>query len=101
MAESPGALPWNDFLVELTVTLPPDLDPQLRADLLAAELDMGREYQRMGVIYRIWRIPGALKNVAIWRAPDATALHAFLSALPLFNYSDIKVTALAVHPVEA
>lgn len=91
------------FLVEITIDLPAELrDPssQRRAELLAAELGRGAELRRAGTIESIWRVPGELRNVGIWRAADATELHEALSSLPLAGWMRVGVTALADHPVE-
>jgi len=90
-----------EFLVQLTVHLPPDLDPDYRAQLLADERDRGRELRAAGTIVRIWRLPGRLANVGIWQADDATALHEAISSLPLFPFIEAEVTALATHYLEA
>jgi muconolactone D-isomerase len=89
------------FHVAIEVSLPPEMPPEQRARLLAAELDRGVELRRGGVIRHIWRIPGAIRNVGIWDAADATELHAQISSLPLFPYARADVMALADHPVEA
>jgi muconolactone D-isomerase len=91
------------FLVEITVELPPDLrDPESerRARLLEAELARGLELRRTGTIEAIWRIPGELRNVGVWRAADATELHEAIVSLPLSAWFRVKVTPLAEHPVE-
>ena len=53
-----------------------------------------------GAIVRIWRVPGGLRNVGIWSAPDATALHALITSLPLSRWFSTEVEALATHPLE-
>jgi len=91
------------FLVEITVDLPAELrDPQStrRTELLAAELARGVELRRARTIETIWRVPGELRNVGIWNAADATALHKALTSLPLSPWMRTEVTALAHHPVE-
>ncbi|HET6507984.1 MAG TPA: muconolactone Delta-isomerase family protein [Baekduia sp.] len=91
----------HDYLVRIDVALPPTLpDDELQA-LIDAERVRGRELRGAGTIQRIWRLPGGLRNVAIWRAPDATALHEALTSLPTYKYATIAVDALAVHPLEA
>ena len=89
-----------EFLVHLTVELPQDMPTEQRDQLLAKEWAHGRELRRKGVIARIWRIPGGLRNVGIWEAADATELHQQLSALPVSRWMRVEVTALAKHPVE-
>jgi muconolactone D-isomerase len=80
--------------------LPAELKGDERQRLLAAELDMGMKLHRTGSIFRIWRIPGGLRNVGIWHVADATELHALLEQLPLYPFIDAEVTALATHPIE-
>ena len=89
-----------EFLVEIEVSLPPDMEEERRAALLAAELERGRELRRTGAIARIWRVPGALRNVGVWEAADATELHALIASLPAFPWLRAEVTPLALHPVE-
>ena len=90
-----------EFLVEIQVNLPPSLPVPDRDALLARERERGRELKSNGTIVRIWRIPGRMANVGIWRGADADAIHEALTSLPLFPYVDARVTALATHPLEA
>ncbi len=96
MNGSPG-----EYLVDIKVRLPGDLPADERRRLLAAELRRGKELRANRAIQRIWRVPGALRNVGIWCATDATELHELISSLPLFPYMEVAVTPLAVHPVES
>jgi muconolactone D-isomerase len=88
-----------DFLVDIAVRIPADLEAGRREELIAAERVRGRELVDGGVIRHIWRIPGALRNVSVWRAADATQLHALLTSLPSYPYATITVTPLAEHPL--
>jgi muconolactone D-isomerase len=88
-----------EFLVEVDIALPVDLDATRRAQLLAAELERGKALADAGALLAIWRVPGRLANRAIWSATDATALHDALVSLPLWPYMDVAVTPLARHPV--
>ena len=90
-----------DFLVEIDVKLPPDLDETRRASLVADEFARGSELAEQGLLRAIWRVPGRLANRAIWTASDATELHAALASLPLWPYMDVVVTPLAEHPLAA
>jgi muconolactone D-isomerase len=85
------------FLVQITVGLPADMPRSEREALLEREAQRGRELRREGVIEDIWRIPGRLANVGIWRADTATALHQAISSLPVWPWTEITVTALADH----
>jgi muconolactone D-isomerase len=87
-----------EFLVRINVLLPPDTATEV--DLHERELRRGQELRASGVIARIWRIPGQTANVGIWRAEDATKLHAAISSLPLFPWMTVEVTPLATHHLE-
>jgi muconolactone D-isomerase len=87
------------FLVRIEVQLPGAMPDDERAELLAAELERGRELVEAGTIWAIWRVPGALRNVGIWEAPDATALHEAIASLPLYRWLSAEVTPLADHPL--
>jgi muconolactone D-isomerase len=91
------------FLVEITIELPQELrdpDSARRPELLGAELKRGVELRRAGTIEAIWRVPGELRNVGVWKVADATELHAALTSLPLAPWMRTRVTPLADHPVE-
>jgi muconolactone D-isomerase len=88
------------FLVQIDVGLPGSLPDSERAELLDAELERGRQLVEAGAIQAIWRVPGALRNVGIWEAVDATELHEQLSSLPLFRWLRAEVTPLAEHPLQ-
>ncbi len=91
----------QDYLVDIRVHLPQGMSDEERSAILREEVLRGRELRAAGAIQRIWRVPGALRNVGIWRADDATALHESLASLPLIRFLDVSVTPLALHPVEA
>jgi len=90
-----------EFLVENRVALPPEMPEDQRRRLLEEEYERARELLGRGVIERIWRIPGGLRNVGVWRVADANELHEVLASLPLAPWLESTVTPLARHPVEA
>jgi muconolactone D-isomerase len=89
-----------EFLVHMTINLPPDLPEPRRSELLAAERVRGLELIEQGLLVRIWRLPGRFANVSLYRVGDATELHAAIASLPLWPWMDVHVEALAVHPHE-
>ena len=89
-----------EFLVRIEVDLPPDLGDERLGALIAAERERGRELVEAGHIVRIWRLPGGVRNVGVWRAGDATELHELLMSLPTRPWFRTTVEALAVHPLE-
>jgi muconolactone D-isomerase len=86
------------FHVRMDVRLPQDLDPAVRADIVARERAYSQELQRSGRWPHIWRIVGEYSNVSIFDVTSNDELHEVLSGLPLFPYMDIAVTPLATHP---
>jgi muconolactone D-isomerase len=88
------------FLVEIQVSVPPQLPAAERSRLVEAEAQRGRELKDAGTILLIWRIPGRTANVGIWEAAGPTALHEAIASLPMFPYLQADVTALAEHPLE-
>ncbi len=90
-----------EFLVRIEVRLPPDMPEDRRRELLEAESARGRELLADGSLVRIWRVPGRLANISLYRAADATELHALLGSLPLAPWLEVSVEALATHPLEA
>ena len=89
-----------EFLVRIDVHIPPDMPPEERGRLLEREAARGRELIAAGTLVRIWRIPGRQSNWSVYRAEDATAVHAAITSLPLWPYMDVRVEALATHPLE-
>jgi muconolactone D-isomerase len=89
-----------EFLVENVVTLPAEMPEARRQLLLEEEHQRARDLLRQGVIQRIWRIPGGLRNVGVWRVADANELQVELASLPLSPWLESTVTPLASHPVE-
>lgn len=87
-----------DFLVIVQNEYPSDGDHLQRATLEQAESDRAAQLASEGVLVRLWRRPGRRASVGLWRARDATMLHASLSSLPFYRWLDIEVWPLATHP---
>ena len=86
------------FHVEMTVNLPPDMDPDKAAAIKLKEKEMAQQLQRDGIWRHLWRVVGQYANVSVFDVRDGAQLHEILSSLPLFPYMDIKVQALCRHP---
>ncbi|MCL8025392.1 muconolactone Delta-isomerase [Nocardioides bruguierae] len=86
------------FAVQMTVNIPHDLDPEVRADTVAREKAYAQELQRNGTWVHLWRIAGTYSNLSVFEVADGDALNDVIWGLPLFPYMDIEVTALARHP---
>lgn len=86
------------YLVRMDVRVPNDVDPARFEGLKAAEKARAQELQREGTWRHLWRVAGEYANFSVFDVPDHDALHAILSALPLFPFMEIRVTPLARHP---
>lgn len=86
------------FHARMDVEIPHDLDPEVRAKLVAAEKERALELQRAGKWPHLWRIAGRYANISVLDVESVDELHALLSSLPLFPYLRIEVTPLATHP---
>lgn len=91
----------REFLVRVRTTVPEDLVDEAWAEIVAAERIRGAELRLEGTIVDIWRIPSeeVVENVGIWRAPDASSIHAAIDSLPARPWMSVEVTPLAPHPL--
>lgn len=86
------------YAVRMDVSLPRDLGPGAREDLLAREKAYSQDLQRGGEWVSIWRCVGQYANLSIFDVADNERLHEILWGLPLFPYMSIQVTPLTTHP---
>lgn len=86
------------FAVNMDVHIPADLDPQVKADMIAREKAYSQQLQKSGEWRHIWRCAGQYSNLSIFDVADNERLHEILWNLPLFAYMDVAVTPLALHP---
>ena len=89
-----------EFLVNISFNWPHDISEEVRKDLREREIKMAGELAKKGHLVRMWRVVGRRENWGLWRARDATEMHAILSGLPIWPYMNIQVMPLAVHPVD-
>lgn len=86
------------FHVTMDVRLPPDMDPEQADRLRSTERAQAQALQRSGKWRHLWRVAGRYANVSVFDVESPAELHDLLSALPLFPYMEITVTALCRHP---
>ena len=86
------------FHVRMDVTVPYDLDAEVRAELVARERARAAALQRAGTWVHLWRVVGKYSNISIFEVSSSDELHEILWSLPLFPYMDVDVTALTQHP---
>ena len=89
-----------EFLTNTKINWPADMDPTIKEKISREERVHAAELARKGRLVRMWRVMGRRENWGLWRAKDATEMHAIISSLPVWPWMDITVTALAQHPVD-
>jgi muconolactone D-isomerase len=87
-----------EFLVHMTLRWPDSMEDAARNALTDAEAVRARELADEGRLLKLWRAPGQRANWGVWSAPDAEALHAALTSLPLWPWCQVTVHPLARHP---
>ncbi|MBC3841127.1 muconolactone delta-isomerase [Streptacidiphilus sp. 4-A2] len=89
----------NEFLVEITTTVPEGTDPAEVERLRVAEAVRAAELARAGHLVRLWRPVGELRSIGLWRAADQAELYgAGLGTLPLWPWMTATVTCVQAHP---
>ncbi|MFG2847155.1 muconolactone Delta-isomerase family protein [Kitasatospora sp. NPDC048296] len=89
----------NEFLVEITTTVPEGTSSNEVGRRRAAEAVRARELAAAGHLARLWRPLGELRSIGIWRAADEDELREkVLDSLPLRPWMTLTVTALESHP---
>ncbi|MEU3597750.1 muconolactone Delta-isomerase family protein [Streptomyces sp. NPDC006798] len=89
-----------EFLVNIRIDWPHDMDPERKEEVSAAERARAAELAAAGHLVRMWRVPGRTENWGLWQAADPTELHAIISGLPVWPWMTVTVHALARHPVD-
>lgn len=89
----------QEFLIEITTTIPDGTDPAEVDSRRAAEAVRAKELAAAGNLVRLWRPMGELRSIGLWRAADEADLHAnVLGTLPLRGWMSFVVTAVQSHP---
>ncbi|MFM0758331.1 muconolactone Delta-isomerase [Paraburkholderia strydomiana] len=86
------------YLVRMDVRLPHDMPADKAEEIKAREKAYSQQLQREGKWQQLHRIVGEYANYSVFDVDSHDELHAILSALPLFPYMTMQVTALARHP---
>ncbi|GGR08585.1 muconolactone Delta-isomerase family protein [Kitasatospora griseola] len=89
----------QDFLVEITTAVPPEVPSEEVDRRRAAEAVRARELAAAGKLFRLWRPIGEKRSIGIWRAGSEAELRAdVLGTLPLWPWMTAVVTPLEPHP---
>lgn len=89
-----------EFLINISFNWDEKVPEEERERLRIAERAHAGTLAEKGHLVRMWRVPGRRENWGLWRAKDATEMHAVLASLPIFPWMDIKLYPLADHPVD-
>ncbi|AFT85415.1 muconolactone Delta-isomerase [Paraburkholderia phenoliruptrix] len=86
------------YLVRMDVNLPHDMPQAQAEEIKAREKAYSQKLQREGKWQQLHRVVGEYANYSVFDVDSHDELHTILSALPLFPYMTMQVTALARHP---
>jgi muconolactone delta-isomerase len=95
----PGRGP--EFLIAMTVTVPPGTPARDVEDATAREAVRIRDLAGRGYLARLWALPAAPdgpRTLGLWRARDPGELTAIVESLPLSGWMTIETTPLGPHP---
>ncbi|CAM5267399.1 muconolactone Delta-isomerase family protein [Streptomyces hirsutus] len=91
--------PMQEFLVEITTTVPEGTSQEEVDRRRAAEKVRAGELSATGNLARLWRPVGELRSIGVWRAADEKEFHEkVLGTLPLRPWMTLTVTPLEPHP---
>ena len=88
----------TEFLTTFTATVPPDITSHRVDEANAEEATRARELAELGLLERVWELPGDGRTLGLWRASDAAQLQTILGSLPLRDWSSVETLQLSVHP---
>jgi muconolactone delta-isomerase len=88
----------TEFLTTFTLTVPPGSDAEVVADLSAREAQRASTLAAEGHLLRLWRLPGAGRNLGHWQAEDAGQMRRVLGSLPLAPWLAVETVPLSRHP---
>lgn len=86
------------FLARMDVEFPESMSDETKASFQAREKEYSGNLQRRGAMKGIWRVVGKYSNYSMYDVEDLESLHALFQAFPMFDYMNIEVTPLAMHP---
>jgi muconolactone D-isomerase len=90
-----------EYLVDFIITIPDDAPPAEIEQRLEGETSRLAELAAQGNALRVWKpLPedGRRRALGLYRAASDEELEAILDSLPLRQWMEISVTALAEHP---
>jgi muconolactone delta-isomerase len=95
---SAPAIPGSEFFTTFTLTIPPGTPTDAVDRANAREADRARELAALGVLLRLWSLPGHGRTLGLWRAGDALEMDEIIRSLPLRVWTQVETIQLAPHP---
>jgi len=92
-----SAVTATEFLVALTLAVPPGTGGQTVEDTKAREAQAAHDLAAQGHLLRLWTLSDG-RAVGLYQARDAAQMHAILEALPLAPWMTVDTTPLSPHP---
>jgi len=100
-AANPGGPAGTEFLITMTVSMPP-ATPQHQVDAtLAREAERARDLAAQGHLRRLWALhaePGVHRALGLWRAGSSTEMADIVDRLPLRAWMTVETVPLTPHP---
>jgi muconolactone delta-isomerase len=96
-SDRPGS-PGAEFLTTFVRAVPDGTPAAAVADAEALEAQATADLAGQGHLVRLWVLPGHGRALGLWRAPDAAAMQAIVTALPLYDWLQVETTPLTPHP---
>ena len=93
--------PSSEFLIAMTITVPPGTSAHVVDDTMSREASRARELAAQGHLVRLWALPGSpdsRRTLGLWCAQDAAEMAAIVAALPLYAWMTVESTPLTEHP---
>jgi len=100
-AADPGGPAATEFLITMTVTIPPGTPQRALDDILGREAQRARELAGQGHLRRLWALqaePGTQRALGLWRAAGATEMADIVDRLPLRAWMTVETVPLTPHP---
>jgi muconolactone delta-isomerase len=88
----------SEFFTTFTATVLPDTPSQLVDEANAREATRVRELAGLGLLERLWQLPGSGRTLGLWRALDSAEMQTILGSLPLRDWFSVETLELSVHP---
>ena len=91
----------SEFLITMTISVPPGTPQQQVDDTLAREAERARELATQGHLRRLWALPaapGVRRGLGLWRAGSSAEMAAVVDSLPLRPWMAVETIPLTPHP---